>query len=400
MQYINPKQTMRIVARQLSQRRLRSMLTVIGIIIGITALISLIVLSDALEESITGQLDSFGPDEILVGTRDSVGQGGPPIGTGSLTTRDVEIISQIPQVLEVRPIITQNYRITFGRDERFITVSGYPVDSELETFLNVEIEQGRFLTDSDGKVALLGWRTASRAFSKEVLPGNRIRIGEDTYRVVGILEEQGNIGEDSRIIVPLDALRDTIGDRTAVTAISVRVSPGAEMDLMQERIENTLERYRGTDDIVTTTPAEIQEQISGFLGVVDIVIISIAIISLIVAGIGITNSLFTSVLQRTKEIGTMKAVGARNSQILAIFLLESVILALAGGIVGIIIGMLTGYSFITVFNTAGFIRLDFVLDWALVAQALLFSLLLGIAAGVLPALRAANLNPVDALRYE
>jgi putative ABC transport system permease protein len=397
---LNIQRTMMIVTKQLSQRKLRSLLTVLGIVIGITAMISLIILSNALEESITGQLDSFGADEILVGARASIGGGGGPSGTGFLTTRDVEILDQIPQVLEVRPLISQTFRISYGRDEAFMPVAAYPITTELESFLSVEIAEGRFLAESDGKSAMVGWRTAKEAFSKEIFAGSRIRIADDTYRVIAVLAEEGSIASDMRIIVPIDALRDTIGDRTAVTAISVKVSPGADMALMQERIENTLIRYRGQEDIATTTPAQIQSQISGFLGVVDIVILSIAIISLIVAGLGITNSLFTSVLQRTKEIGTMKAVGARNSQILAIFLLESVILAVIGGILGITIGMLTGFGFITVFNALGIFKLAFTFDWILVIQAMAFSLVLGIAAGVLPALRAAKLNPVDALRYE
>jgi len=397
---INLNRTMMIVARQLSQRKLRSMLTVLGIVIGITALISLIILSNALEESVTGQLDAFGADEILVGARASVGQGGLPMGIGVLTSKDVEILEQVPQVLEVRPQIVQTFRVSYGSDERFMTIIGFPSGRDLQTFLNIEVAEGRFISEADFKSAMVGWRAAKEAFSRELFVGSRIRVGDDTYRVVGILEEQGSIAEDMRIIVPINALRDTLDDRTAVTAISVRVSPGADMVLLEERIKNTLIRYRGQDDIVTTTPAQIQDQISGFLGVVDIVIFSIAIISLIVAGLGITNSLFTSVLQRTREIGTMKAVGARNSQILTIFLLESVILALVGGILGITIGMLTGYGFITVFNVLGFIRLEFMFDWMLVIQAMLFSLILGILAGVLPALRAAKLNPVDALRYE
>jgi putative ABC transport system permease protein len=397
---VNIKRTMMIVARQLSQRKLRSMLTVLGIIIGITAMISLIVLSNALETAITGQLDAFGPDEILVGARSSVGMGGGPTGTGFLTTRDVEVLEQIPQVLDVRPIVSQTLRVSYGRDERFMSIAGYPIDGELESFLNVNIAEGRFITEADGKAAMLGWRAAKQAFSREIFVGSRIRIANDTYRVIAVLEEEGSLSTDMSVIVPIDAIRDTLNDRTAVTAISVRVSPGADIDLMQERIKNTLRRYRGQDDIETTTPAEIQEQISGFLGVVDIVILSIAIISLIVAGLGITNSLFTSVLQRTREIGTMKAVGARNSQILSIFLLESVILALIGGVLGIVIGMLTGYAFITFFNIAGLFRLEFALSWILIAEAMIFSLALGIAAGVLPALRAAKLNPVDALRYE
>ena len=139
---------------------------------------------------------------------------------------------------------------------------------------------------------------------------------------------------------------------------------------------------------------------NGLIGVVDLVVLSIALISLFVASLGITNSLFTSVFQRTKEIGTMKAIGARNSQILSVFLLESAVLGFTGGFAGILIGLLLASGFISGINLLGFIKLEFALSWGLMLNSIIFSTVLGIVAGMLPAIRASKLKPIDALRFE
>jgi putative ABC transport system permease protein len=388
-----------LVARQLSERKLRSGLTVGGIAIGISALVSLILLSGALQSSVTGQLESFGTDEILLAPLDSVGGASGPQGVSSLTDADLRVVASVAQVDRVIPVLAKAVRVESGRDETFLTVRGAPPD-EIEDFIGRELSEGRYIREGDRAVVMIGSRIADGAFTREVVLGSRLRVNGSAFRVIGIFLESGSLQEDLVVVMPIDDLRDAIGERDAVTAARAIVTPGADLKVVEERIQRALERYRGDDDIGTTTPSEIIDQIGGFLGVVNVVVYSIAAVSLLVAGVGIMNSLFTSVLQRTNEIGTMKAVGATNGQILFVFLAESALLGFIGGVVGSLLGVLAALGFGTVFNSLGVFRLEIAIPSMLIIASLAFSLVLGILAGTLPAIRASRLDPVDALRYE
>jgi putative ABC transport system permease protein len=388
-----------LVARQLSERKLRSGLTVGGIAIGISALVSLILLSGALQSSVTGQLESFGTDEILLAPLDSVGGASGPQGVSSLTDADLRVVASVAQVDRVIPVLAKAVRVESGRDETFLTVRGAPPD-EIEDFIGRELSEGRYIREGDRAVVMIGSRIADGAFTREVVLGSRLRVNGSAFRVIGIFLESGSLQEDLVVVMPIDDLRDAIGERDAVTAARAIVTPGADLKVVEERIQRALERYRGDDDIGTTTPSEIIDQIGGFLGVVNVVVYSIAAVSLLVAGVGIMNSLFTSVLQRTNEIGTMKAVGATNGQILFVFLAESALLGFIGGVVGSLLGVLAALGFGAVFNSLGVFRLEIAIPPMLIIASLAFSLVLGILAGTLPAIRASRLDPVDALRYE
>lgn len=388
-----------VVARQLSERRLRSMLTVLGIGIGIAALVSLVLLSGSLKGAITGQLSSFGTNEIVIAPLNSLSGGGSPAGYGTLTTNDLNVVAQVPQVQQVIPILIQATRVIYGQDTKYLTVDGAPPD-QVEAFLHRDLQAGRYMRAGDHGVAMIGSRVMNGTFTKNVALNSRIEINGTKYRVIGIFVETGTLAQDQTIIVPIDDMRRSLGDMTAVTAARAIVAPGADIQAVEERIKSALKRYRGTNDIGVTTPAQIIGQISTFLGVVNIIVYSIAAVSLLVAGVGIMNSLFTSVLQRTREIGTMKAVGATNEQIMLLFISESALLGFAGGVLGVLLGLATAFGFIRLFNTFGIYRLALSVSPGLIVLSLVFSLLIGVLAGTLPAIRASRLDPVDALRYE
>ncbi|NOX71276.1 MAG: FtsX-like permease family protein [Candidatus Micrarchaeota archaeon] len=392
-----------IVWKQFTERPLRSALTIVGVVIGITALVALIILSNGLKQGVSKQLDVFGSDEILLTPKASSGRG-MPTGYGFMTTDDIKTIKSVPQVLFVDSLLQGTFDIKYGRESNKVTVIGVGKDKNSDRtakdYFNMDLVVGRYIEESDYKTANIGYRVAHEFFDKDIVLGTTIQIKGDKYRVVGIFEDQGTFAKDTAIYVPIDGLRDTIGDSKALTSVSATISPGVDLDEMVERLKKKLERARGKDDINIITPKQLKERINSLLGVIDFVVISIALISLFVGALGIMNSMFTSVIQRTREIGIMKAVGAKNSQILSLFLLESIIFGLLGGIIGVLLGISLSFGIIDVVNSFGFMRIEMVPDYILFASAIIFSTLIGIISGLLPAIRASRLRPVDALRYE
>ncbi len=388
-----------IVWKQFTQRKLRSILTVIGVMIGISALVSLVMLSTALKTGITGSIDSLGSDIILLAPRAALG-GGAPAGYGVLTTDDVHVLEGIPQVKKVSAELVLSRPIEFDRQTFRLQVQSFDIDESYPKDSQEDILSGRFLTSQDENSVNIGYNIAYKQFDKDIAVNSFIRINGTRYRVVGIFASKGSQQDDNAIYANINDIRKTIGDQKAVSAIMIQISPGADLDFENQRIIDTLKRYRGQEDFQTITPAKLSSEIGSLLGVVDIVVYSIACISLFVGALGIMNALYTSVLQRTKEIGTMKAVGATNSQILSIFVAESAILGFVGGVVGVIVGLMLAYSFVIPLNFLGIIKFAVAPDPNLIVGAILFSVVIGVIAGFLPALRASRLKPVDALRYE
>ena len=391
---------LKLIWTQFMQRKLRSTLTIIGIMIGICALVSLIMLSTALKEGVTAGLSSFGSDSILLAPLAGLSGAGGPSGIGLLSTDDVVVIKGVPQVAKVNELVTLSRPIEYDRQTKHLTVNGVKPDAGYSAYINQPLLSGRYITESDVNSVNIGYSIAKTVFDKEIPVNGFIRINSTRYRVVGIFVKEGDLTKDNVIYVNINDLRKTLGDPKAVSALDIRVTPGADISLVNDRIVSALKRSRGKKDFATVTPEQLRAQIDSFLGVVDIVVISIACISLVVGALGIMNSLYTSVLQRTKEIGTMKAVGATNGQILFIFLVESAILGFVGGVIGVLVGMGLAYAFVIPLNFLGFIKFMLVPDPNLLIGAIIFSLVLGMLAGFFPALRAAHLRPVDALRYE
>ena len=392
-----------IVWKQFKERKLRSFLTITGVVIGITAVVGLIILSNGLKYGITKELDVFGADEILLTAKASITRGNP-VGYGFLTMDDIRVVKSIPQIEYVDVLLQASFDVSYGKERKKVLVSGVGADEKsertAESFFNMDLLEGRYIENNDYKTANIGYKTAFELFEKDVQVGSTIRINGDKYKVVGIFEEQGELIKDNVIYVPIKGLRDTIGDPKALTSASAKVSSGSDVDFVLERVKEKLKRYRGKDDINIITPRDLKETINELLGVINLVVVSIAFISLFVGALGIMNSMFTSVIQRTREIGVMKAIGATRRQILSIFVLESAIFGFFGGVIGLILGITFSFGGIWVVNSLGFIKIVLIPDYLLFAGSVIFSTLLGVASGTIPALKAARLDPVEALRYE
>ena len=220
-----------------------------------------------------------------------------------------------------------------------------------------------------------------------------------SFTVVGIFQ-QSDSGVDESIIIPLQQAEELFNRKDTYNAAVVRLKKGLELEQEAEKIEKRLLRKFEDDEFDIFTPKEIIDEISGFFNVINIVLSGIAAISIVVAGVGIMNTMFTAVLERTSQIGVMKAIGARNRDVLSIFIIEAAFIGLTGGILGVILGLLMAYGLIGLLSSFGFLPLVLSIELKVIGLGVGISMGIGILSGIAPAIRAATMNLIDALRYE
>ncbi len=387
-----------IAFHSIRHRKLRSWLTVIGIIIGVAAIISLITISRSLEGTIEQQFEEFGANRILISAR---GFQGPGTLSQGLTEEDVETVKKVQGFSYVVPALFRSSEVRYKKESGFTLVSSLPAEHYEKFYADsgIELQEGKMIREGDTYVTIIGSRAAEEMFSREVQVGSKITLNKVQFRVIGIVEEIGNAQDDNQIAVPLEAARGIFGEPERVDTIIAQVKSGENIPALQKKLERELERKRGDTNFQVLTATQILEQISQVLGVMQIVLIGIAAISLLVGAVGIMNSMYTSVLERTKDIGIMKAIGARNSDILQIFLMESGLIGLVGGVLGIALGTAGALLLGSFSRQAGFVLLVEI-EPGVLLFGLLFALALGIISGILPAYQASKMKPVEALRYE
>jgi putative ABC transport system permease protein len=394
----------------LRRRKLRSWLTMIGIFIGIAAVVALISLGQGLQNAIEEQFEQLGSDKITV-----MGKAGfivspiaSELSSKPLTKKDIAIIEKIQGVEIVSGFLMKSLEIEFKKEKKDIIISGIETDDYQKMFKGTyEIYSGKDLKSKDKSKVIIGYNTANKDFNKKIIVGNKIMIAGKDFEVVGIMEKIGSPPDDSSIIMNINSLRELTNEPEIISMIFAKVKKGFEVDQVAENIEKDLKKYRNEklkEDPKTfsvSTSEQLLETFGNILGVVQAVLVGIAGISLLVGGIGIMNTMYTAVIERTKEIGTMKAIGAKNSDILFIFLFESGLLGVVGGGIGILIGISLSKSAEYISKiTFGTDLLQADTTMTLIGGALVFSFLIGTLSGVLPAMQAAKLKPADALRYE
>jgi len=387
-----------MAVNSISHRKLRAWLTLIGIVIGVAAIISLVTVSRSLESTIESQFEQFGANRIIISPK---GFQGPGTSSEGLTMKDVETIEKISGFKYVVPGVFLSTEVKYRKEVGFTLVSGIPSENFEEFFIDsgVELKEGRFIKEGDKYEAVVGSKVTEDMFRDELRLGSKIEIKGREFRIVGILKEIGNSQDDNQINVPLDTVRDVFSKPDDVDVVIAQVKSANDIPMLQEKIKKELERRRGDTNFQVVTATQILEQINQVLGIMQFVLVGIAAISLIVGAIGIMNSMYTSVMERTRDIGIMKAVGAMNSDILNIFLVESGLIGFVGGIFGVIIGSLMAFIIGQISKSAGFL-LIIKIEPLVIVFGLLFAFVVGIISGILPAYQASRLKPVDALRYE
>ena len=396
--------------RSLVRRKLRSWLTMIGIFIGIAAVVSLIGLGEGLRVAITSQFGFLGPDVLSV-QASGLNFAGPP-GTASPNPLKDDLPDKLSRITGVEAAFGRyiaSGTLEFADKKGFSMIGSVPSGTDRSVFervTNLNAVQGRLLKDSDHARIVVGnnFMKQDNGFDRPVQIGDRLLLNKKPFEVVGILESKGSFIFDDIVLMNEDDILDGFRkDDGTMNLIAIKVKNIEDVDKVSEGAEKLLRKERdvkkGEEDFVVESPEKTLESLNSTLFAVQLFVYIIASISLLVGGIGIMNTMYTSVLERTKEIGIMKSIGAKNKTIFSLFAIESGLLGTVGGIIGILLGLAISNGFAAVGKLAlgtDLIRVE--TSPFLLIGALLFSFCIGFAAGVFPAMRAASLKPVDALR--
>ncbi len=415
---MNLFESTRVAMLALAANKLRSALTMLGIIIGVSAVIALMSIGRGVEKFFVDQFTSLGTNLLYV----FPGQlsEGPPSERGRergvLTLADSHAINnplRVPDVIAVAPQVSGNALIARAGNDMDVSVSG--VTASYQDALSGEAAIGSFITDADveerSRVVVIGSDVFGRLFEPYEDPIDQtIRVNNILFRVIGVMEERGaGVGGanlDEMIFIPLTTVQDrlfrlrTVSGEYQVSLIYASVISEDRMEAAQQQITDLLRErhniaFRGEDDFVVINQSDLLAIFGDILSAMTLFLSAIAFISLVVGGIGIMNIMLVSVTERTREIGLRKAVGAKRRNVLSQFLIEAVTLALIGGLLGIVLGAggaVAATSFVD--NFSAVVGLD------AIAIAILFSMAVGLFFGIYPAYRASRLNPIDALRYE
>jgi putative ABC transport system permease protein len=396
----------RLALSRLGSSRLRTALTMLGVIIGVASVVSLVAVGQGATSGITKQLEGLGTNLLTVnpGAATTGFTRGAAGSANTLTVADAQALGALAGVAAVEPEISTSQLVVAGTQNTTTTIMG--TTGGYTQVRNFSVWQGSTLNgvavDADLRVAVLGATTADDLGLGASAIGTTIKIGGLPFEVVGILQAKGSTGptsQDDQILVPYTTVQDQFVPGDKVRSIGISVASAGQIDTVKAEIATLLESRHGiaaggTDDFTIADQAQLLTTVGSVSGLLTLLLAGIASISLLVGGIGIMNIMLVSVRERTREIGIRKAIGARGRDILAQFLVEAVVLSLLGGLFGIIAGVGVSYLIGVI---AGW---GFVFSPVTPLVAVVFSLAVGIVFGVWPARQAARLDPIVALRYE
>jgi putative ABC transport system permease protein len=374
------------------------------------AIISLMGIGEGMQQAITGELSSLS-DTIVLSTGEinanAFGGGGFEHANSDeyLTERDISDIQRIDGIKDVSTVLFSVGMITFNGDSKSVSLVGID-EQNLEKIFGIGVlglEKGNFIQEGKQNTCIIGYNVAYEYFNSDIKLGNRIDINGRSFAVVGIYNKQGSgmstETDDNIHITPRDFEKIT-GKSESSSAI-IRIYDVTKADNIADEIENVVNENHGNDDFANAiTMTSIIESIQQILSIAQVVLLSIASIALVVASIGIMNTMLTSVMERTREIGIMKAIGATNKDVLFIFIMEGIFISIIGGIAGIVLGIFGSRGLSAVLTSSFGGALTPVISSSSIFLGITVALIVGMLSSLYPARKAAKMSPIEAVRYE
>jgi len=389
-------------------RKLRSWLTILSITIGIMAIFALVSFGQGLSDYVDGLSDQMGRDKLIIQAK----------GAGAAATDenffipqdDIDFLSKVKGIKQITGMYAKPVELDKGGVKKYVFGMSFPTDERIDMVMDlmtVKLDKGRNLKTGDKLKVTMGYnyQLPNKIFERPLKLNDKLLINGHSVEIVGFFESIGNPQDDSNVYITEEGFLEIFPDTEGKFQFSfAQVDAEEDTTALAEKAEEKLRKHKGQEkgkeDFYIQTFAQAIETFSTVLTVINAILVLIALISLIVAGVNIMNTMYTAVLERTQEIGVMKAIGARNSDIMAIFLIESGLLGLTGGIFGILLGYIIAKIGEAILASVGYAAFYPVFHWQLTVGCLLFAFIVGALAGLLPSRQASKLKPVDALRYE
>lgn len=407
--------SIKTAADGLRTHKSRSALTILGIVIGISSIILIMSLGAGAKDLILGQVEGLGAKNVVIlpGQEPSGPSDLASLYADSLKERELVALrnkNNVPNAVQVMPIIFGSE--TAIHQNEIYKASLFGSGESMQNLWDLNLKEGFFFSDEDVKskamVAVIGDKVREKLFDQNQALGEKIRIKNTTFRVVGVLEKRGQgsfIDFDSSILIPYTTMQQYVVGTKYFQRVVVEADSEKNIEAVASDIKVTLRNLHNItdpdkDDFFVSTPAEVADKLGTIFNTLTIFLTAIAAISLVVGGIGIMNIMLVSVTERTKEIGLRKAIGATNGNILTQFLLEAVILTALGGVIGIILGSTLAFLASIAINQFAGLAWTFTFPYGAAILGLIVSSLVGLVFGLYPASQAAKKSPMEALRYE
>ena len=399
---MNGLDLVKLALHSIGSHKQRSLLTALGLIIGIAAVVILTSIGRGIHSFVLAEFTQFGTHLIAVypGKTTTFGLSGATISTvRPLSIADAVSLQKLEHIVAAVPVVQGNARIEAGKKQRRANVLG--VGAAVPQVWQIKLDSGRFLPD-DGAgnpraFAVLGSKMRDELFGNANPLGQRIRVGADRFRVIGVMQAKGQmLGFDLDDTVYIAAGKAMeLFDRQSLMEVDVLYASEASADSVQRSIKRQLIAHHGREDFTIISQDQMLEKMGSVLDILTMAVAALGSISLLVGSVGILTIMTIAVSERVSEIGLLRAIGAERGMVFRLFLGEALLLSLAGGAGGVLLGI----SLVQI--AAAFIpALPVQLAWSYILAAFAISLLIGIAAGVVPAIKAARLNPLEALRAE
>jgi len=404
MNFEKYNELLKISLRNITSRKVRSILTVIAIIIGVTAIITIVLITNGLLNGVTDEFNSMGINNIYVLPKSVNGfKSNQTTRTASsiqLNLTDLKHISHLHGIDSAYAVDFRNAKAEYKNETQYMAVMicNTKKFNDYIKNLNISIKQGISIQNRNSNDIIIGSYVADKLFKNKIKVGNNILINNTNFKVVGIMNTVGDPRDDSAIYMTRDTANNLFGTNNNINSLFTKLSKDADMNTVIGEITRELNKSYPKDSFNIISAKQVLNIFSKVLLILKIVLVSIAGISIIIASVGVMNSIYTSVLERTKDIGIFKSIGAKEKDISFIFVSEAIILSIIGGIIGFILGVIGAKSIEAYAISQSITLLHIVVNSQIIIITLVVSILIGTISGIFPAKKASKKNVVDCLR--